>query len=458
MQPNSAIERNRYTVYLIVFVAAFSGVLLGFNTGSIAGAILFITKDFQLTSFSTSLVMSSVLLGAFIGAVVSSRIADYYGRRQLIILGIVIYFCGTLSSAFASTVEWLILSRIIVGFALGILSYIVPLYITELAPFRSRGIMVGFNQLFIVTGILLSYAVDYIFTFSGHWRFMFGMGAIPALILLVGLMFVPESPRWLVANEKDQEARAVLRRIHGNINVELSLLEIKECLDERRRDWHMLFKPWLFPAAIVAFGMAILQQLVGIGIFVFYGPIIFVYGANDSASVAMLATFGIGVLLVLFTMIALPLIDRWGRRPLLLLGALGMTVSLLLLGTILQFDKNPATLLLARISLFAYVASFAISFGPISWLMISEMFPLRIRGLAMGLATAITWGFNMIVIFTFLPMVKVLQPSGVFWLYGGLCFLSLLFVYFLVPETKRVSLERIEANLRSGKSSRNLGE
>jgi len=457
MQTLSSIKQNKYSLYLIVFVAAFSGLLIGFNTAVASGAILFIEKDFPLTAFNVSLIISSVLFGAFVSAMISGRIADHYGRRRLMMFNALLFFCGSLCSFFAPTVLWLILSRTIVGFATGISSYVAPLYISELAPFRKRGIMVGFAQLFIVIGILISYAADYGFAFGGHWRLMFGIGIIPALMLFTGLLFVPESPRWLVANDRDHEAQEVLQMVHTDTNVELELFEIKESLNEQRNDWRVLFKPWVLPAAIVGFGIAALQQLVGISIFIYYAPAILMYKGGDQASTAILATFGIGILLVFFTIVALPLIDRWGRRPLLLLGSSGMTLSLLLLGAIFRWPLENASML-SWLAVIVYVSSFAISFGPIGWLMITELFPLRIRGLATSLATATIWGVNMLVVFTFIPMVKSLHLSGVFWLYGVFCFLSLLFVYFLVPETKKITLERIEANLRSGKTSRYLGE
>lgn len=458
MQTLSSTDKNKYSLYLIVFVAAFSGLLVGFNTTIASGAILFIEKDFPLTGFNVSLIISSVLFGAFVSALASGIIADHYGRRRLMMFNSIVFFCGSLCSLFAPTVFWLIVSRTIVGFAIGISSYVAPLYISELAPFRKRGIMVGFTQLFIVIGIVISYAVDYGFAFGGHWRLMFGTGVIPALMLFTGLLFVPESPRWLVAHDKDHEARKVLQMTHADTNnVEIELFEIKESLNEQRNDWRILFKPWVLPAAIVGFGIAALQQLVGISIFTYYSPAILAYNSGDQASTAILTTFGIGTLLVLFTIIALPLIDRWGRRPLLLLGSTGMTLGLLMLSAVFRWPLKNAEVL-SWSAVIVYISSFAISFGPIGWLMITELFPLRIRGLATSLATAIIWGISLLVVFTFIPMVELLQLSKLFGLYGSLCFLSLLFVYFLVPETKKITLERIEANLRSGKKSRYLGE
>ncbi|EKD46018.1 MAG: hypothetical protein ACD_69C00046G0001 [uncultured bacterium] len=457
----SLIKHNKYLIYWIVFVAALSGLLLGFDTGVISGAILFINKEFQLSAFGTSLIISSTLFGACISATISGRVVDYCGRRHLMMFNAILFFCGALSSSLVSTVQFLIISRTIVGFAIGISSYVAPLYISELAPFRKRGIMVGFNQLFIITGIFISYMVNYIFSFGEYWRLMFGMGMVPAIMLFIGLLFVPESPRWLVTNDQEHLARDILNMIREPYsNVELELFEIKESISEQRSDWRMFFKSWLFPAAIVGFGIAAFQQLVGINIFVYYGSTLFTFVGVEQTSSVMLASLGMGAVLLLFTIIALPLIDSWGRRPLLLLGSTGMMLSLLMLSITFEFLQKDSVLLtwFLFINVIIYLASFAISFGPIGWLIISEMFPLRIRGLATSLATGTIWGVNLLVIFTFLPLMRLMQLGGVFLLYSILCFLSLFFVYFLVPETRNVSLEHIETNLRFGKKSRELGE
>lgn len=446
-------------MHLVIFTLALSGLLIGFSTGINSGATIFIAQDFQLTSFDIILLISTILFGAFVGAIISGRLADYYGRRTLMIINALLFLLGTLISSFVTTFPWLITSRIIVGFAIGTTSYAAPIYIAELAPFNKRGILAGFYQLFICLGILLAYGISYIFAFGGHWRLMFSIGAAPAIMLLIALLFTPETPQWLFLNNQDQKARDVLQTIHPTTDIEPELLQIKETLNEQRNDWRMLFQPWLLPAVIVAFGLATFQQLVGINIFLYYSPLILVYGEGDPTTVAMLATFGIGLLLVIFTLVALPLIDRWGRRPLLLLGSIGMTLGMLIFSTVFLWipKQTPMSFWSVIIGTIIYIASFAMSFGPISWLMISEIFPLRVRGLATSLATATIWGINMLVIFTFVPIVKLIHLSGTFALYGLFCFLSLLFVYFLVPETKKITLERIEANLRAEKSSRDLG-
>lgn len=453
-----AQSRNIYLIYLIVFIAALGGFLFGYGTGVISGAILFINKEFHLTTMQTSFIVSALLIGACISAVLSGRFADYFGRRKLLLIDAFLYLVGIVISCTANSVIGIFVGRLIVGLGVGISSFVVPLYISELAHFKKRGIMVGFNQLFIVTGILVAYLADYWLAGGGHWRWMLGLEILPALGLLAGMLFAPESPRWLVANGSEYKAVEVLQAARADINVELELAEMKESVYEQRDDWRMLFKPWLIPAVIVGFGLAALQQLVGINIFIYYTPLILQLSGFEKVTSIMLATLGLGILLEIFTIIVLPLIDAWGRRPLLLLGAGGMTLSFILVGA--SFIFLPQILWIKWVILFStilYIASFGISFGPIGWLMIAEMFPLRIRGLASSLATATIWGFDLLVILTFLPLMQLLQPTGVFWLYGVLCLLSLIFVYLFVPETKGITLEHIETNLRLGKHSRYLG-
>jgi MFS transporter, SP family, galactose:H+ symporter len=446
-------------VYFIVLIAALSGFLFGYDTGVISGAIVFINAEFHLSTLQTSFVVSSVLFGAFLSAMISGHFADSFGRRRLLFLNGLLFLIGSLLSACSSDTSWLITSRLIIGFALGISSYVTPLYISEISSFKHRGVMVGFNQLFIVIGILVSYVVDLFFTQGAQWRIMLGMGAFPAILLMLGLLLVPESPRWLLAHFQEDSARKILHFIRApENNIERELIEIKQNIEAQRDDWHMLLRPWIRPAVIVGFGIAMFQQLVGINIFIYYAPTLFQYAGFHAASGAMQVTVGLGILLTLFTIVALFLIDRWGRRPLLILGTIGMTLSMFMLsglfsikyqGTLFQWCILGAAII--------YVSSFAISFGPIAWLLIAEVFPLRIRGLASSLATATIWGFDLLVILTFLSLQEWFSLPGMFLFYGILCLLSLIFVYLMVPETKNVSLEHIEHNLRTGKSSRELG-
>lgn len=449
--------KNKTLLYLIAMVAALSGLLFGYNTGVISGAILFINAELQLSAMQTSFLMSAALLAACISAALSGRIVDYFGRVQIIMINAVIFFAGSMLSAISNSGFEIFASRLLLGVAIGMSSYVAPLYISEIAAFKNRGLLVGFNQLFITIGILASYVINYFFSFGGHWRLMLGLGAFPAVLLYLGAMFIPESPRWLVAKGQLDKARAMLQQIRAKVEVDYEVAEIKTSVSEQRGDWRMLFKPWLFPAVVIGFGIAMFQQIVGINVIIYYAPILLNLAGFSTVSYAILANLGIGVILVFFTIIALPLIDSWGRRPLLILGLVSMILGWIILSIGGRFFAGDLHKWVMLAGMVVYIPGFAISLGPVGWLMITEVFPLRIRGLAVSLATAIIWGFNLLVTFTLLPLVNLIGVGGVFDLYAILCVVGLFFVYFLVPETKNVSLEHIETNLRQGKRSRELG-
>lgn len=450
--------QNKAFVYIMTMVAATGGLLFGFDTGVISGVILFVKSQFQLTPVTEGLVVSAVLFGAFFSAALSGRFSDIFGRRKLLIITAIFFIIGTIIAAIAPTAEWLIVGRIIVGFAIGISSFTAPLYISEVSPAEHRGMLVSFNQLFITIGIVLSYLVDYVFSNDALWRWMLGVGVIPAFILLIGMICLPESPRWLLSKGFEDKARKVLHKIHGRLEVEKEYKEIEASLRQQQGGWKMLFQRWLTPAIIIGFGLAFFQQVAGINTIIYYAPTIFQMAGFQNATSAILATTGVGILNVLFTIIALPLIDKWGRRPLLILGTIGMILSLGALG--FAFSAASQSVMLKWIALgsvMLYIPCFAASLGPIVWLMIAEIFPLKVRGLAASLSASVNWGTNMLVALTFLVLIQSLGAHGTFWLYSAMCVLCLIFIYFFVPETKDITLEQIEENLLAGKKCRNIG-
>ncbi len=455
------VEKKSHFFIIIAMVAAFAGILFGYDTGVISGAILFIEKEFSLSPQMNGLVVSMVLLGAFCGAIVSGRITDYFGRKPLLIVDAIVFSIGTLMTAFAMHITHLIIGRFIVGLAIGVSSYVAPLYISEISPSRYRGALVSLNQLAITIGLLLSYIVDYYFAQFEAWRWMFGFGVIPAFCLLIGMFCLPFSPRWMVAHGHLKKAMQTLLKINGNEkDVEKEIEEIQKSIKAQKGKWSMLFSKKVRKALIIGGGLAVFQQVTGINTIFYYAPTIFQMAGFESATSAILATMGVGVVAVFFTIIALPMIDTVGRRPLLLIGTLGMTISLA--GMSLGFFTAGADLSffkwLTVISMVVYVAFFSISLGPIMWLMISEIFPLKLRGLGSSLATCINWISNWIVALTFLTLVQYVTASGAFLTYSILGVITFLFVYFMVPETKGVTLECIERNLYAGKSSRDLGK
>ena len=281
---------------------------------------------------------------------------------------------------------------------------------------------------------------------------MFAFGAVPAIVLLVGMLFLPESPRWLLSQSLVKRARAILERIRNKENVDKELEVINKTLKQKAGGWGELLEPWIRPALIVGIGLAFIQQATGINTVIYYAPTIFEFAGFESAKVSILATAGVGIVNVLMTIVAIWLLDRLGRRPLLFTGLIGMIVSLTVLGFAFRVPSLSGSLKWITVAgLACYIASFAISLGPIFWLIIAEIYPLRIRGRAMSIATVANWTFNMIVALTFLTMADKLGRSSAFWLYALVAIAGLVFSYFYVPETKGRTLEEIEESLRSGK-------
>jgi MFS transporter, SP family, galactose:H+ symporter len=443
---------NSRFVYLAAIFAALGGLLFGYDTGVISGAVLFIRNDFTLSTFALEVIVSGVLAGAAVGALGGGRLADLFGRRKLLITTAIIFAAGALLCAAAQSPEMLVIGRIIVGLGIGLSSSTVPVYISEVAPAEARGWQVSLFQLAITVGILLAYLVDYAFALVQGWRWMFGLAIVPAAIFGLGMIFLPESPRWLVRNGHRENARATLSRIRGAADVHAELAEIERSLEQAPESGRLsdLFAPSMRHSLLIGIGLAIFQQITGINTVIYYAPVIIQSAGISSASGAILATAGIGLVNVLMTIVAMRLIDRSGRKPLLLIGIAGMAITLGCLGFVFRISSHTSTLAwLAVISMMAYVASFAISLGPIFWLLISEIYPLKIRNSAEGLAATFNWGANLLITLTFLTLIERLGPSWTFWLYGLSAVGAWIFSYYIVPETKGRTLEEIEEYWRA---------
>ena len=446
-----ASSQGRSFVTIIAAISALSGLLFGYDTGVISGAILFVQEDFGLATLQEEIVVSAVLLGAMIGAAIGGRLADRMGRRATLVQVAVLFILGAIGTALAPSISWLSIGRVIVGIAIGIASFTAPLYISEISPPDVRGKLVSLNQLMITIGIVCSYLADYALAGSRAWRWMFGLAAIPALVLLIGILFVPESPRWYMSRSMREKARQVLLRMHPPAVADSELADIDASLKQQQGDWRELLGRRLRPALIIGIGLALFQQFTGINTVIYYAPAIFQFAGLQSHSVAILATAGVGVVNVFFTIIAVRLLDRVGRRPLLLYGLAGMILSLGVLGFgFISPNLSQALAWISVICVMLYVASFAISLGPVFWLMISEIYPLKIRGVAMGIATMANWGSNLLVALTFLSLLRSVGRPGTFWLYALIGVIGWIFVYKLVPETKGKTLEQIEAQWRGG--------
>ena len=444
-------------VYVATAISALGGMLFGYDIGVISGAILFIQRDFSLSSGLEEIVVSSVLLGSLVGAGVGGILADRLGRRRLLIATAVVFGLGAVAAALAPGTRWLIAARILAGVAIGIASFVAPLYISEIAPVAIRGKLVAINQVALTSGIVIAYAVDYAFAGAQAWRWMFGLSAVPAAAFGIGLMFIPDSPRWLVGRAHVDRARTVLQRIRASAQVQGELEEIEKSVAQQEGHWSELLGPLLRPAMIVGVGLAIAQQITGINTVIYYAPTIFEFAGLSSSSAAILASVGVGVVNVALTLVAMQLIDRVGRRPLLLVSLAGMVLSLAVLGLAFSLPQLSGSLgWLALASLMVYVGSFAVGLGPVFWLMLSEIYPLRIRGRAMSVGTLANWGANLVVAVSFLTLTQVLGKSVTFWMFGLISIGAWFFAFALVPETKGRTLEQIEAHWRQGKHPRAL--
>jgi sugar porter (SP) family MFS transporter len=433
-------------------MAALNGLLFGFDTGIISGAFLFIDETFTLSPLIEGVVVSGAMAGAAFGAAIGGKLADRFGRRRLIFIGAVVFFVGSLTMAVAPTVPVLVAGRLIDGVAIGFASIVGPLYISEIAPPRIRGALTSLNQLMVTVGILSSYFVNYAFAGSGSWRYMLGAGMIPAVVLAVGILRMPESPRWLVEHGREEQARAILQQTRSG-GVEEELDEISETVEKQTgTGFRDLLQSWLRPALVVGLGLAVFQQITGINAVLYYAPTILSSTGFGSAT-SILATVGIGVINVVMTIVAISVIDRVGRRPLLIVGVGGMVVTLAVLGAIFYVPGFSGGLgWVATACLMLFVAFFAIGLGPVFWLLVSEIYPLAVRGSAMGAVTVANWGANLLVSLAFPVLTASIGEPWTFWLFGACSAVALAFTYFLVPETKGRTLEAIESDLRAGVS------
>jgi sugar porter (SP) family MFS transporter len=433
-------------------IAAIGGLLFGYDTGVISGALLFIKDDLHAGPFEQQAIVSSLLLGAIVGAVISGYLADAISRRWTKLISGAVYVIGALGCAFAANAAMLIGFRFFLGLAVGTASFVAPLYISEVAPPRVRGGLVSFNQLAITCGILVAYVVNFLLKDATYnWRWMLGLAAIPGAALVVGMLTVPFTPRWLFGQGRKDEARDVLNRLRdgdpeADVEAELADIEKTSQVEEssRVRD---LFTPAIRPLLVIGLGLAVFQQFVGVNTVIYYAPTILSdTGLTKSASITQ--TVFVGVTNVVFTILAVLWMDRVGRRRLLLIGTVGLTVALGLLAVYFASDTLQQKYgYLALFGLLLYIASFAIGLGPVFWLMISEIFPLRVRSTAMSTSTVANWAANFLVAATFLSLTTAITRQGTFLLYAVIGVLACLFFWRKVPETTGRSLEELEQEL-----------
>jgi sugar porter (SP) family MFS transporter len=430
-------------------ITALGGLLFGYDTGVISGALLFIGKDFHnLTSFDKELLTSMLLIGAMFGALAAGRIADKVGRRPTVLGTAAVFVAGVMLAAFSPSYGVLVGARVIIGLAVGSASMVVPLYIGEMVPPRMRGALVSFNQLAITSGILASYLVDYGLASSQNWRLMFGLAAIPAILMFSGMLFQRESPHWLVAQGREDEAREVLKLVRDEGDIDAEIAEVRE-LSARRSGMRELLNPALRHVMVIGVSLAVFQQITGINTIIYYAPTL-LSSAGLGSSAALLANVVNGGVNVLMTIVAIRLLDRTGRRPLLLSGTAGMAAGMLVVALTFAIGGSHlhgGTAYIAIAGLLLYTGSFAVGLGPVFWLLISEIYPVRVRGQAMSVATIANWGANFVVTVSFLSLLSAIGNAGTFFLFAGLSIVALTYFQRQVPETKNRSLQDLERDL-----------
>ena len=446
-------------LYIVAIVASLGGLLSGYDTGVISGALLFINETWVLPDTLQGFLVSSVLIGAVIGAATNGILADIFGRKKIIMATAVIFILGSILCAFAPNVYVLILSRIFVGFAVGIVNFVVPLYLSEVSPKNLRGTLVSLYQWAITAGILFSYFINAVFAQAVYnWRWMLFAGVVPGLVLFIGMCFMSDTPRWLVSKNRDDEAKKVFSKIEPDIEPEKEIAEIKETLVDNRQEKAFRLKKWMIMPFVVGIGIMFAQICTGINTIIYYAPTIFKTAGFDSNLTAIYATTGIGVVNFIMTIVAVFFTDRIGRKPLLYFGLTGVMLSLFALGTSFAFAGVLGSSLkwVAVGSLVTYIICFAMSLGPIGWILVSEVFPLRIRGIAMSVCTVSNFAFNFFVVGSFPVLLHRIGGALAFWVFGIVSIFFIIFVYFFVPETKGISLEEIESNWRRGVNPRDF--
>lgn len=439
-----AKQKNLWVLGMALLVGV-GGILYGYDIGVISGALMFINKSIFMTKIQTGMIVGAVLGGGLFGTLIAGPMADYLGRRFVIMASSLIFIIGVFLILLAHSFTTLLIARLFLGVGVGIVAVAVPLYVVELVPADHRGRYVTFFQLFLTFGILLANLVDLLFLPSGNWRGMFSIVLIPAVVLLFGMFRLPESPRWLAANNKMEKARQVLRRTHSKHEAESSLIEIVTSIQETQGYWSELLSPQVIKALFIAVSIAILNQWTGINTFLQFAPSLLKASGVRSDVVAMMGSIGIAALNFVCTIFALFLVDRVGRKPLLIVGVAGVFISEVFLGAINYIHLVPHLRgVLSMYGFFGFIVFFAIGPGVVVWLAVSELFPTRIRGKGIAVCLFFNSLAGTCLATGFLTITSDIGWAGAYWLCAGFSFLYLLLAVFLLPETKQKSLEKIQ--------------
>jgi len=456
-------------VYFIGFTGALAGLLFGLDVGVISGAEGLIQKSFSISDKIIEFVVSSLLWGAVFGTLISGILSHKLGRRGAILVSAVIFVIGSILCSLSPDAHVLIAARFFLGIAIGVASFTAPLYLSEISPQRVRGSMISMYQLMITIGIVLAFLSNTWFAnyaviggvTGGHWRLMLGIISIPAALMFLGVLFLPESPRWLFLKGHKEKAVSVFERMHlPGDEISREVNDIEESLRVKQNGFSMLLENSDFRRAIgLGIGLQVIQQLTGINVIMYYAPRIFKIAGFASTEHQLWGTVIVGVTNVLATFIAIAFVDRIGRKPIMYAGFVVMGLAMIAVGSLFNMDleKSPALGLWAIAALLLFIVGFAMSAGPIIWVLCAEIFPLSARDLGVTFSTATNWIVNAIVGGTFLTLLDKLGNGNTFLLYGGLNALFIVFFLLFVPETKGISLEKIESNLLSGLPLRKIG-
>lgn len=431
-------------VRMVALVAAISGLLFGYDTAVINGALVFLRRQFALSDAATGFAAGSLLIGCLLGAMAAGGISDRLGRRLSLQVAALLFAASSIGAAMCRGLVDFSLARIVGGLAIGVAAALTPVYISEISPPQLRGRLVSLNQLAVVLGILLAYLTNWRLSLLGEssWRWMFGVGVVPSIALLLGLLTIPESPRWLLAHGRPRQGREALERISPSAEVDHLINEILHETSTESTNIRDLFAPALRGRLVVAVLLAVFQQISGINTVLYYGSLMFSERfANASATAAIGANVIVGLVNLVSTILAMNLIDRIGRRALLLMSSAGMAVCLFVLSLALKFALAP---FLAFACVLLYVAFFAVGLGPGVWVYMAEIFPTNLRGRATSIASSALWASCAVVTLTFVPIMHAAGLAGTFGLYALLSLLTCLFVWRWVPETRGRSLEEIQ--------------
>ncbi len=447
------------TAIFTCVLGALAGLMFGLDIGVISGAQQFIQKDFGISDSTLEHVVSWMMLGAAAGAVGAGWLSSRLGRKKSLLFGSLLFAAASIWCGLAPSVSMLLTARLVLGVSIGTLSFTAPMYLAEIAPERLRGAMVSLYQLMITIGIVLAYLSDAAFSYTGDWRWMLGIIAIPGVLFFFGVFILPDSPRWLMMRGRKEEATRVLLKLRGDPKqVEQEEADIAEQLKIPQRGWHMFLQNRNFRRSVgLGVLLQVVQQLTGMNVVMYYAPRIF-QGMGYNTESQLWFTVIVGLTNVLATFIAIGLVDRWGRKPILYIGFVAMAIGLGIVGTMMHLgiDTHGEQIFTVAM-LLMFIVGFAMSAGPLIWILCSEIQPIKGRDFGIACSTFTNWIANFVVGATFLSLLNGIGNAATFWLYGGLNVVFLVITIFLVPETKNVTLEKIERNLMAGKPLRKLG-